>query len=784
MIGTRIHITGIVQGVGFRPFVFNQAIQKGLTGWVCNTSAGVDIEVNGDPDNISIFVQHIKSDAPPLARIDSVEVHQIPIKHYATFEIIQSKAFSDAFQPISPDICVCPDCLKELFDPEDRRYRYPFINCTNCGPRLTIITAIPYDRPNTTMRDFEMCPDCTAEYTDPTNRRFHAQPIACPVCGPQVWLEFPINNQKKHTEKYVQGNDAILEAQKLLIEGKVVAIKGLGGFHLACDATNSKAVAELRRRKLRVDKPFALMLPDIAAIDAQCYINDTERQLLESRERPIVIVTRKEVSPISHEVAPKQDTLGVMLPYTPLHYLLFASPGGKSSLSSRFKSFRMPPLVMTSGNISEEPIAIENDEAQERLSGIADAFLMHDRPIRTRCDDSVIRTYQKQSFPLRRSRGYAPFPVYLTSESPQMLATGGELKNTFCIVRDRYAFLSHHIGDMENYETYQSFQDSISQYESLFHLQPEAIAYDLHPNYLASRYAIDRAEREGLPSFSIQHHHAHIVSCMAEHSMPSNQPVIGIAFDGTGFGEDGAIWGGEFLLADYRDFKRVAHLKYIPLPGGDTAIRKPARTALAYLWACKLDWDPELPPVTATCAEELSILKSQLKLKINTPLTSSMGRFFDAIASICGVRQTVNYEAQAAIEFEALADPDEIGEYDFICEPDRNHLGETLQINPSPLIDEVINNLNDGVPSSKISARFHNSVARMVYMMCENIRNDYGVNQVVLSGGVWQNMSLLHRTYNLLESRDFKVYIHHQVPTNDGGLALGQAVIAIHRMTG
>jgi len=783
MIGTRIHITGIVQGVGFRPFVFNQAIQKGLTGWVCNTSAGVDIEVNGEPGDISIFIQTLKSEAPPLAHIDSVEVHQIPIKHYDTFEILQSEALIDAFQPISPDICICPDCLKELFDPEDQRYRYPFINCTNCGPRLTIIKDIPYDRPNTTMRDFEMCPDCKAEYTDPTNRRFHAQPIACPVCGPQVWLEFPINKRQKHNEENFQGDDAIRAAQKLLIEGKVVAIKGLGGFHLACDATNPKAVAELRRRKLRVDKPFALMLPDIAAIELHCSINDADRQLLESRERPIVIVARKEPSSIALEVAPKQNTLGVMLPYTPLHYLIFAPPASKQSLTRQIKSFRMPPLVMTSGNISEEPIVINNAEAQERLSGLADAFLMHNRPIRTRCDDSVIRTYQEESFPLRRSRGYAPFPVYLSSESPQLLATGGELKNTFCITRDRYAFLSHHIGDMENYETYQSFQDSIAQYESLFRVNPEAIAYDLHPNYLSSRYAIDRSEYEGILSFGIQHHHAHIVSCMAENSLPSTQPVIGIAFDGTGYGEDGAIWGGEFLLADYRGFKRLSHLKYTPLPGGDTAIRKPSRIALAYLWESKMDWDGALQPVSATCAEELSVLKSQLKLKINTPLTSSMGRFFDAVASICGVRQKVNYEAQAAIEFEALADPQEIGEYDFILEPDGNQKGETTHIDPSPLFEEVISNVFNRVAISKISARFHNSVARMVYKVSEKIRSQYGVNQVVLSGGVWQNLNLLHRTYNLLKSGNFNIYIHHQVPTNDGGLALGQAVIAIHRMT-
>jgi hydrogenase maturation protein HypF len=782
MIGTRIHITGIVQGVGFRPFVFNQAIQNGLTGWVCNSSGGVDIEVNGESGKISSFIQSLTSYPPPLARIDSIEVNQVPTNHYDIFKIIESKEVTDAFQPISPDISICSDCRRELFDPNNRRFRYPFINCTNCGPRLTIIEAIPYDRPNTTMRDFKMCPECKAEYIDPTDRRFHAQPIACPTCGPQVWLEYPNQKYISQEGQVVRGDDAIRTVQQLLLKGKIVAIKGLGGFHLACDATNPKAVADLRRRKLRIDKPFALMLPDIVTIEAHCFINDADQQLLESKERPIVIVNRKDKSSISLEVAPEQKTLGVMLPYTPLHYLLFAPPNGIILSVKHQKTFYMPPLVMTSGNISEEPIAINNQEALEKLSSLADAFLLHDRPIRTRCDDSVIRTYRGVSFPLRRSRGYAPFPVYLSSSSPQILATGGELKNTFCIVRDRYAFLSHHIGDMENYETYQSFQDGISKYESLFRFKPQGIAYDLHPNYLASRYAIDRAEREGLPSFGIQHHHAHIVSCMTEHSLPANQPVIGIAFDGTGYGEDGAIWGGEFLLTDYQAYKRICHLKYVPLPGGDASIRKPARIALAYLWANKLDWDAELDPVSSLCAEELSVIKSQLRLKLNTPLTSSMGRFFDAIASLCGVRQVVNYEAQAAIEFEALADPNEIGEYDFNIEPDGNSENEADQIDASPLFEEVLNDLNNGVTISQISARVHNSIARMVYKECNQIRKDYDVNHVILSGGVWQNLTLLHRTYELLSSDNFKVYIHHQVPTNDGGLALGQALVAIHRM--
>jgi hydrogenase maturation protein HypF len=780
MVGTRIHITGIVQGVGFRPFVFNQALQKGLTGWVCNTSAGVDIEVIGEAGDIDLFMAALKSEAPPLARIDSFEAHHVPIQEYRSFEIIQSKPVAEAFQPISPDICICPDCLKELFEPADRRYRYPFINCTNCGPRLTIIDDIPYDRPNTTMRDFNMCSSCTAEYTDPTNRRFHAQPIACPECGPQVWLETLSTNQKTRSNILAYGDEAILATQKLLLKGKVVAIKGLGGFHLACDATNPKAVAELRRRKLRVDKPFALMMPDIETVVEHCQIAEADRRLLESHERPIVIVKRKETS-VALEVAPKQDTIGVMIPYTPLHYLLFAPPVSQTLNKQRGTS-KMPPLVMTSGNISEEPIAIKNDEAQERLAGLADAFLMHDRPIRTRCDDSVVRTFQGVTFPIRRSRGYAPFPVYLPQESPQLLATGGELKNTFCIVRDRYAFLSHHIGDMENAETYQSFVDGISHYEALFRINPRAIAYDLHPNYLASRYALERSAREGIPAFGVQHHHAHIVSCMVENKLPASEPVIGVAFDGTGYGEDGAIWGGEFLLADYLGFKRLCHLKYVPLPGGDTSIRKPARIALAYLWVYGQNWEAEFLPVKALCAEELSILKSQLRLKINTPLTSSMGRFFDAVAAICGVRQQVNYEAQAAIELEALVDTHETGEYIFSVEAGDLALGFPSQINTHDVIEGILNDIYRHESISSIAARFHNTVTRMVVQVCTQIRRDHSINQVVLSGGVWQNLTLLQRTCDLLSSQGFKVYIHHQVPTNDGGLSLGQAMVGISRM--
>lgn len=779
MIGTRIHITGIVQGVGFRPFIYNQALQHDLTGWVCNTSAGVDIEVNGDPDQITSFIQVIKKLAPPLSRIDSLDFREIPTNHFMGFEIIPSKNLSEAFQPISPDIGICPDCLRELFDPSDRRFQYPFINCTNCGPRLTIIEDIPYDRPKTTMRDFPMCSDCRIEYDDPADRRFHAQPIACPSCGPHVWLQYPGTSHKGNQHPLTR-NDAIHAVQELLLKGKIVAIKGLGGFHLACDATNSKAVTRLRQRKLRVDKPFALMIGDLPSAEMQCIVEDKDRELLESRERPIVLLPRKSTSTIALEVAPHQTTLGVMLPYTPLHYLLFAPPHkGNSEKRHRLSSW-MPPLVMTSGNISEEPIAIDNEEALERLSGMADAFLLHNRPIRTRCDDSVLRTFRGVTFPIRRSRGYAPFPVYLPGKSPQVLAVGGELNNTFCITRDRYAFLSHHIGDMENYETYTSFQDSVSHYESLFRIKPIALSHDLHPNYLSTRYVVERSQRESLPAFGVQHHHAHIVSCMAEHSLPGDQPVIGIAFDGTGYGDDGAIWGGEFILADYRIFTRLGHMKYVPLPGGDTAIRKPARTALAYLTSSDIEWDEELSSVKALCADERSILKTQLKLGINTPLTSSVGRFFDAVASICGVRQVVNYEAQAAIEFENLADPSETGSYELFLEED--NASSCFRINSSRLIEQLISDLHNNISIPRLSSRVHNSLANIVSDACTRIRNEKDVSEVVLSGGVWQNLTLLRRTCDLLGANHFRVFVHRQVPTNDGGISLGQAVVAIHRM--
>lgn len=774
--GASIHITGIVQGVGFRPFVYGLASRFGLEGWVRNTSAGVDIEADGERAALEEFVRALRSELPPLARIDTFEVSYGPARGLQGFEIVHSEAVPGAFQPLSPDVCICEDCLRELFDPADRRYRYPFINCTNCGPRFTIITDIPYDRPNTTMAAFSMCPDCAAEYENPLDRRFHAQPVACPVCGPQVWLE------AADGQRIADGDEAIRAARRLLAEGKILAVKGLGGFHLACNALDAVAVSELRRRKLRVDKPFALMMPDLATVERHCRVGPAERQLLESRPRPIVLLERLPESPIAAEVAPLQHTLGVMLPYTPLHYLLMTDDASRP-----VEDGSLPALVMTSGNLSEEPIATDNDEARRRLASLADAFLMHDRDIRTRCDDSVVRVFDPPAgqtlaprpspmYFLRRSRGYAPDAIQIPLDAPPLLACGPELKNTFCLTRERYAFLSHHIGDMENYETLQSFQDGVQHFEHMFRIRPEALAHDLHPDYLATRYALERAESENLPLIGVQHHHAHVAACMADNGLTGASPVIGLAFDGTGYGTDGAIWGGEFLIADYAGFRRAAHLAYFPLPGGDAAIRRPARTALALLWSLGVEWEEHLPPCTDLCAEERLALRLQLERGLNVLPTSSLGRLFDAAAALAGVRQRVNYEAQAAIEFEAAADPNEPAAYPFELR------GEVLD--PRPAILALLADCAANVSLAAVSARFHNGLAQAARQVCARLRAESGLTTVVLSGGVWQNMLLLERTVAALAADGFAVHVHRQVPANDGGLALGQALIAAVRLQG
>lgn len=747
-----IQIKGIVQGVGFRPFVYSLALQNDLTGWVRNSSSGVEIEINGTLSNLENFLTILRNSPPPLSRIDTFNVEETTNKEYTEFSIIDSNSMDGEFLPISPDYSICDDCLRELFDPQDRRYRYPFINCTNCGPRFTIIKDIPYDRPKTTMASFEMCDQCHKEYKNPLDRRYHAQPIACTDCGPQVSLI--IGNQL-----IANGEEAIQISRKLVHDGKILAVKGLGGFHLACDATNFEAVDKLRSRKKRSDKPFALMAFSIKTISDYCLVSKSEQLQLESKERPIVLLKSKSMNDLSPLVAPSQNYLGFMLPYTPLHYLLL-EPSDDN-----------PPIwVMTSGNISDEPIAYKDIDAFSQLVNIADAYLIHNREIHMRVDDSVTRIISGKNYPIRRSRGYAPNPVISPLNLPQILATGAELKNTFCLTRDNYAFISHHIGDMENYETLQSFEEAISHYQKLFRINPELIASDMHPDYLSTRFAIQFAQKKNIQNIQVQHHHAHLAACLADNQYDKDEPVIGLCYDGTGYGTDGAIWGGEVLVGNYARYQRKFHLRYVPLPGGDISIRIPARMALSHLWAYQIDWDYSLPGVAALCMEDKTILDVQLSRQINTIKTSSMGRLFDAVASLIGVRHKVSYEGQAAIEMEALVDPDETGYYPIIM--------ENGFIDPKPLFEAIIVDLHKNTSINKLSARFHNSIVQLSIEVCKLIRDENKINTVALSGGVWQNKVLLENTIKRLKNDQFDVMIHQSIPTNDGGISLGQALIA------
>ncbi|MBN2044752.1 MAG: carbamoyltransferase HypF [Anaerolineales bacterium] len=751
-----IHITGIVQGVGFRPFVYNLAVHHQIKGWVRNTSAGVDIEAEAVPDQLGAFLRDLSAKSPPLSQIDQFTTNEIETQGFGEFSIIHSESDPNAFVPISPDVTVCADCLAEMSDPSDRRYRYPFINCTNCGPRFTIIHDIPYDRPFTTMAGFPLCADCQAEYENPADRRFHAQPVACPQCGPHIWLEDTTGKTLAQKEEAVQLSRAMLK------EGKILAIRGLGGFHLACDATNPKAVETLRQRKLRVGKPFAIMYPNLTAVEKDCNLSKGDIALVTSRERPIVILPQKPESQIAPQAAPGQNTLGVILPYTPLHFLIIEPEPGFPTA-----------LVMTSGNLSDEPIATTNQEARQKLSTMADAFLLHNRGIYIRCDDSVIRTREDgHQYPLRRSRGYAPNPIRTKWEMPQILAAGAALKNTFCLTKGPYAFLSHHIGDLDNYETLVSFEEGISHYQKLFRLEPECIAYDLHPDYLSTRYAIQRAQSEGLQALGIQHHHAHIAACMVENNTPAETQVIGLSFDGTGYGSDGTIWGGEVLICDYRQFNRAVWLEPVPLPGGDAAIKEPWRIALSWLIKAGIQLDDDLPPIGSIDPQAISLVQNQIEKLINAPLTSSLGRLFDAAAAMIGIRQTVSYEAQAAIEMEALASPAETGCYPF-------EINKQI-INPIPAISSLVEDQRSGIAKEIIAARFHNTIAEIAYQTCLNLREETDLNKAALSGGVWQNMVLLEKTSLKLEQAGFEVLLHRQVPANDGGLSLGQAAIAYH----
>jgi len=749
-------VWGVVQGVGFRPFVYRLAQEHHLKGWVRNTSGNVEIEVEGNEETLENFLSDLEAKAPPMARIERVEATFYPLKGYTEFQIWESLSREGQYQLVSPDIATCEDCEREIFCPTDRRFGYPFTNCTNCGPRFTIIEDIPYDRPKTTMHKFQMCPQCQREYHDPLDRRFHAQPNACPQCGPSLELVDGNGNP-------VECRDAIKSASQLLKAGKVLAVKGLGGFHLACDATNEEAINVLRARKGRPGKPLAVMVSTLEEIEKHCLVSPEERKLLGSPQCPIVLLRWKHSSSnISPAVAPKLNYLGVMLPYTPLHHLLLR----ETAL----------PLVMTSGNLSEEPIAKDNDEALRRLKGIADYFLLHNRDIFNRYDDSVYMVEGKPQA-IRRARGYAPYPIFLPFGSKQVLACGGELNNTFCFTKDEHAFLSQHIGDMENEETLEHFENTIELYKKLFRIEPEIMAYDMHPEYLSTKYALDAGSEQGLSLIPVQHHHAHIVSCLVENKVEG--PVIGVALDGTGYGTDGTIWGGEFLLTDWRCFQRVGHLEYVPLPGGEAAIKKPYRMALGYLYSLLgEDFSLESLPISKVNSDELNIIRQQIKRGINSPLTSSAGRFFDAVSALVGVRGEIDYEAQAAIELEMLA-PDKLDEFESESYPFSivEHQGMRV-VRLGELFSAIVQEVKNQIPAPIISLKFHNTMAEIITEMCKLIAEDTGINQVALSGGVFQNRLLLKLATAALQKEGFSVLTHHLVPCNDGGISLGQAVIA------
>ena len=767
MIRQRLTINGVVQGVGFRPFVYGMALEHALNGFVGNDSGGVFVEVEGPESAVQAFYLALVNHPPPLAHIEKVTVKTLPPCGESGFFIVRSEAQAMRNTLISPDICVCDACLQEVFDPTNRRYQYPFTNCTHCGPRFTVIRDIPYDRPLTTMAAFPMCPDCQREYDDPFNRRFHAQPNACPVCGPYVWL----------VDGGVECVDGVFGyTQRLLFDNRIVAIKGLGGFHLACDATRDTALQTLRKRKGRVDKPFAVMAPTLEAVRQFAHVSPEEAALLTSRERPILLLRKKHPFLLSTLIAPGNNAIGVMLPYTPLHFLLFTENNSRQSVDNGHWSVHgeqsnapFLALVMTSANYSNEPIVKDNDEALERLANLADAFLLHNRDIHARCDDSVIRLLSHSStlLPLRRSRGYAPFPVKLPFTLPPTLGVGGELKATFCLAKDEYGYMSQHIGDMENVETLQAFEAAVNHFEAIFRTQPELLACDLHPDYLSTRWALENPS--GVPVVQVQHHHAHIASVLAEHRLNGDEPVIGFSFDGTGYGTDGAIWGGEVLVTNYRGFERATHLKYVPLVGGDISVKRPYRMALAYLWDAGEKWDETLPCVAACPPAEQRVLRHQLETGFNTVPTSSIGRLFDAVAALAGIRQIVTYEGQAAIEMEAHATQEDVARYTFDM--------DGTQFDAAPLIRAVAADVRAGVPAPNIATKFHRTVATLIVDISLRLRQQTGLNRIALSGGVFQNVKLLSLSAAQLQANGFEILLHRIVPPNDGGLALGQVMV-------
>ena len=763
-----MRVEGIVQGVGFRPFVYSLATSLGLGGVVGNDMDGVFAEVEGDTDAVERFLVLLEQQAPPLARIERVTTAGLRTTGSTEFAIAPSAAdgTSQRRTLVSADTATCADCLAEMADPADRRFGYPFINCTNCGPRFTIVRDVPYDRALTTMSGFAMCERCAAEYHDPADRRFHAQPVCCPACGPRLTLLDGAGAAQP-------GTDLIAAAAAVLRSGRVLAVKGLGGYHLAVDAASEPAAAALRGRKHREDKPFAVMVADLAAARELAEVDDAEAALLGSPRRPIVLLRchkqpsreqqgHKEPSRaglVAPSVAPGNRQLGIMLPYTPLHHLLLRAFAGA--------------VVLTSGNVSDEPIVYRDDDALERLAGIADAFLVHDRAIHIRTDDSVVRAFRGRETVLRRSRGYAPEPLRMPVRFARpVLACGAELKSTFCLGRGTHAFVSHHIGDLENAETLASFAEGIAHFGRLFDIHPQQVAHDLHPDYLSTKYA---QELPGVELVGVQHHHAHIASCLADNG--ETGPVIGVAFDGTGYGPDGTIWGGEFLLADLADYERAGHLAPVPMPGGAAAIRQPWRMTASYLAAA--GQAPDGLEVHRRNEQSWTAVVRMAQRGINAPATSSAGRLFDAVAALLGVRDAIHYEGQAAVELEQLADTSVVDWYPAGVE-DR----DPFQILGLDLVRAAAEDLAAGVARPVIAARFHNGVAAAITGACDLLRERSGRGTVALSGGVFQNLLLTERVAGQLADHGFRVLVHHRVPCNDGGISLGQAASAAARLAG
>jgi hydrogenase maturation protein HypF len=758
-------VRGVVQGVGFRPFVYRLASEEGLAGSIGNDTGGVTIEIEGSAERVEEFRRRLEAEAPPLARIDSVVVRETPATGEGGFRIIASEASGSVSTGIPADAATCGDCLRELLDPSDRRYRYPFLNCTNCGPRYTITRRIPYDRPQTSMARFTMCAACQAEYDDPTNRRFHAQPNACAVCGPRVWLVASDGTE-------IRALDPVTAAIDRLMAGEIMAIKGIGGFHLSVDATSEGAVMRLRDRKHRYGKPLAVMVRDVEAARELCMIAPQEEELLLSVARPIVLAPKRTGSGIAPSVAPGIPWLGVFLPYAPLQHLLFAD--------SRVKA-----LVMTSANLSEEPIAIDNDEALARLRHIADAFLMHDREILQRCDDSVMALVDGAPQLIRRARGFVPLAVPLPFDSPPLLAVGGHLKNVFALARGRFVYQSQHLGDLENLTGLDFFREALEHLMHTFEIEPEAVVHDLHPGYLSTSFAKEWAAERKLPLIAVQHHHAHIAACMAEHGIGG--PAIGLSLDGTGYGSDGCIWGGEVLIvrlegSDPGNFERFAHLEYVPMPGGEAAIREPWRMALGHLHHAGFDVEsPEVLALLGAKPQDVRVLERMIERELNAPLTSSCGRLFDAAAAVVLGRGVVDYEAQAAIELEGLAadEPDELGSgYTLDLRHGDWSARKPASISAAPLWKELLKDLHAGASKSRIAARFHAGVAAAFIGAAKMAREATRIEAVALSGGCLHNRRLARLLRAGLEEEGFQVLEHRSVSPGDGGLSYGQAAVA------